>query len=65
MNQRHDNLLPIGSFARAAQLSLKAMRLYAGPGLLPPRYVDPDSAAGNLAQHAGGESAHGDRLAVP
>lgn len=34
MDQRRDNLLPIGSFARAARLSLKAMRLYAELGLL-------------------------------
>jgi DNA-binding transcriptional MerR regulator len=43
MNEARHNLLPIGSFANAAQLSLKALRLYAQLGILPPSYVDPDS----------------------
>lgn len=43
MDQRRDNLLPIGSFARVAHLSLKAMRLYAALGLLVPHYVDPEN----------------------
>jgi DNA-binding transcriptional MerR regulator len=36
-------LIPIGQFAAAARLSLKALRLYDQSGLLPARYVDPDS----------------------
>jgi DNA-binding transcriptional MerR regulator len=36
-------LLPIGAFARAAGLSLKALRLYDRLGLLPAAYTDPDS----------------------
>ena len=43
MNDTRDNLLAIGTFANAAQLSLKALRLYAQLGILPPSYVDPDS----------------------
>jgi DNA-binding transcriptional MerR regulator len=43
MNDTRHNLLAIGSFANAAQLSLKALRLYAQLGILPPSYVDPDS----------------------
>jgi DNA-binding transcriptional MerR regulator len=43
MNEARHNLLPIGAFASAAQLSLKALRLYAQLGILPPSYVDPDS----------------------
>ena len=38
-----ENLLPIGQFAAASQLSHKALRLYAERGLLPPAWVDPDS----------------------
>jgi DNA-binding transcriptional MerR regulator len=38
-----ENLLPIGQFAAASQLSHKALRLYAERGLLPPARVDPDS----------------------
>ncbi|HEU4327515.1 MAG TPA: MerR family transcriptional regulator [Roseiflexaceae bacterium] len=43
MDQTHHNLLAIGAFARAAGLSLKALRLYAQLGLLVPRYTDPSS----------------------
>jgi DNA-binding transcriptional MerR regulator len=43
MNDTRDNLLAIGTFANAAQLSLKALRLYAQLGILTPSYVDPDS----------------------
>jgi len=38
-----DELIPIGQFAAAARLSLKALRLYDQSGLLPARHVDPDS----------------------
>jgi DNA-binding transcriptional MerR regulator len=38
-----ENLLPIGRFAAASQLSHKALRLYAERGLLVPAWVDPDS----------------------
>lgn len=44
MEPTRDNLLPIGSFARATQLSLKALRLYAQLGLLTPHYTDPESS---------------------
>jgi PPM family protein phosphatase len=37
------DLLTIGSFARAARLSPKALRLYDELGLLRPAYVDPVS----------------------
>jgi serine/threonine protein phosphatase PrpC len=37
------DLLTIGAFARAAGLTPKALRLYAGLGLLPPAAVDPES----------------------
>lgn len=40
---RHSNLLTIGAFASAAQLSLKALRLYGQLGLLPPAYTDQES----------------------
>src|SRR5690349_10392635 len=43
MNEARHHLLPIGAFAGAAQLSLKALRLYAQLGILKPSYVDPDS----------------------
>jgi DNA-binding transcriptional MerR regulator len=43
MNDTRHNLLAIGAFADAAQLSLKALRLYAQLGILPPSYVDRDS----------------------
>jgi DNA-binding transcriptional MerR regulator len=43
MNEPRDGLLAIGVFASAARLSLKALRLYAQLGILPPSYVDPDS----------------------
>jgi DNA-binding transcriptional MerR regulator len=51
MNDTRHNLLAIGTFANAAQLSLKALRLYAQLGILPPSYVDPDS--GYRYYHAG------------
>jgi DNA-binding transcriptional MerR regulator len=38
----HD-LIPIGQFATASRLSLKALRLYDENGLLPPAHVDPES----------------------
>ena len=38
-----ENLVPIGQFAAASQLTLKALRLYAENGLLEPEYVDPSS----------------------
>lgn len=37
------DLIPIGQFAAASRLSLKALRLYDENGLLPPARVDPDS----------------------
>jgi DNA-binding transcriptional MerR regulator len=43
MHDTFDDLLPIGAFGRAAQLSVKALRFYAQVGLLEPRYVDPES----------------------
>jgi DNA-binding transcriptional MerR regulator len=43
MNRVMENLLPIGQFAAASQLSHKALRLYAERGLLSPAWVDPDS----------------------
>jgi DNA-binding transcriptional MerR regulator len=38
-----ENLLPIGQFAAASRLSLKALRLYDENRLLPPAWIDPDS----------------------
>jgi DNA-binding transcriptional MerR regulator len=38
-----ENLIPIGQFAAASQLSPKALRLYDDNGLLRPALVDPDS----------------------
>ena len=38
---QHDGYISIGQFAKAAQLSLKALRLYHQKGLLTPAYVDP------------------------
>jgi DNA-binding transcriptional MerR regulator len=43
MNDARAGLWPIGSFASAAQLTLKALRLYDQLGLLKPSYIDPDS----------------------
>ncbi|MBA2643746.1 MAG: MerR family transcriptional regulator [Actinobacteria bacterium] len=37
------DLIPIGQFAAASRLSLKALRLYDDNGLLPPAEVDPES----------------------
>lgn len=36
-------MIPIGQFAELSRLSLKALRLYGGSGLLRPAHVDPDS----------------------
>jgi DNA-binding transcriptional MerR regulator len=44
MNDTRQGLLPIGAFAAASRLSLKALRLYAQLGILVPSYVDPDSS---------------------
>ena len=38
-----ENLMPIGQFAAASRLSLKALRLYDENRLLPPTWTDPDS----------------------
>ena len=38
-----EDLIPIGQFAAASRLSLKALRLYDENGLLPPARVDPDT----------------------
>jgi DNA-binding transcriptional MerR regulator len=43
MNDTRQHLLAIGAFADAAQLSLKALRLYDQLGILTPSYVDPNS----------------------
>lgn len=43
MNTTPTNLLPIGAFAAAVGLSLKALRLYDQQAILPPAFVDPDS----------------------
>jgi DNA-binding transcriptional MerR regulator len=43
MNQQQHGLMPIGTFAIASHLSLKALRLYDQLGLLKPSYVDQDS----------------------
>jgi DNA-binding transcriptional MerR regulator len=43
MNDARHDLLPIGAFGRAAQLSVKALRLYAQLNLLEPSYIDPES----------------------
>jgi DNA-binding transcriptional MerR regulator len=43
VNVDMENLMPIGEFASASQLSLKALRIYGENGLLPPAWVDPDS----------------------
>jgi DNA-binding transcriptional MerR regulator len=44
MNDTRQGLLSIGSFASAAQLSLKALRLYAQLGILTPIHIDPESS---------------------
>jgi DNA-binding transcriptional MerR regulator len=41
--RRENGLIPIGQFAAASRLSLKALRMYDQNGLLTPRRVDPDS----------------------
>jgi DNA-binding transcriptional MerR regulator len=38
-----ENLMPIGQFAAASRLSLKALRLYDENRLLPPAWVDPET----------------------
>ncbi|HYF62503.1 MAG TPA: MerR family transcriptional regulator [Herpetosiphonaceae bacterium] len=43
MNESRQGLLAIGSFAKATQLSIKALRLYDQLGLLKPSHIDPDS----------------------
>jgi len=43
MNHRPYNMLSIGGFADAAQLSVKALRLYDELGILKPSYVDRES----------------------
>ncbi len=43
MNDARHDLLTISTFGRAAQLSRKALRLYAQLGLLEPSYIDPES----------------------
>jgi DNA-binding transcriptional MerR regulator len=43
MNHRQHDMLSIGGFANAAQLSLKALRLYDQLGILKPSYVDRES----------------------
>ncbi len=40
MNQKHDDLMSIGQFAKASRLSLKALRLYDRKDLLKPYRVD-------------------------
>src|SRR5579859_3922294 len=37
------DLIPIGRFAQITHLSVKALRIYAKAGLMPPMYVDPES----------------------
>lgn len=37
------NLVPIGRFSKMTRLSVKALRLYAENGLLPPDHIDPSS----------------------
>lgn len=44
MNHGRRGLLSIGNFATAAQLTLKALRLYDQLGILTPSYVDPESS---------------------
>jgi DNA-binding transcriptional MerR regulator len=43
MNLEHHGLLTIGAFGQAAQLSIKAIRVYAELGILVPSYIDPES----------------------
>ncbi len=43
MDTARQDLLPIGQFAQAVQLSLKALRLYDQLGLLTPARTDPDT----------------------
>ena len=43
MDTTRQNLLPIGTFANAAGLSLKALRLCDQLGILSAAYTDPDS----------------------
>lgn len=43
MNESRQGLLSIGGFAKATQLSIKALRLYDQLGLLKPSHIDPES----------------------
>ena len=43
MGPEQRNLLSIGRFAKASQLSLKALRLYDRKAILEPAYIDPES----------------------
>jgi DNA-binding transcriptional MerR regulator len=43
MNHQRQDMLSIGGFANAAQLSIKALRLYDQLGILKPSYVDRES----------------------
>ena len=43
LNSQKDHYLSLGRFARAGQLSRKALRLYDELGILVPEYVDPSS----------------------
>ena len=52
-----ENLLSIGEFASASQLSQKALRLYGENALLPPAWVDPDSG---YRYYDAGPAARGD-----
>ena len=58
MDQTRHNLIAIGAFARAAGLSLKALRLYAQLGLLTPRFTDPASGY----RYYAGDQLHQGRL---
>lgn len=44
MDTVQGSFLPIGAFAQATGLSLKALRLYDRRGILPAAYIDPDSS---------------------
>jgi DNA-binding transcriptional MerR regulator len=43
MNREQHDLLTIGAFGQAAQLSIKALRVYAEFGILVPRSIDPET----------------------
>jgi DNA-binding transcriptional MerR regulator len=44
MTANSQDNLPIGKFARFAEIGIKALRLYHDLGLLPPAYVDPNTS---------------------